>query len=399
MSRRAAIETSDELRAKYLDLVRKYSAVVQRAAVRMPVLVAGVSTPARIASIAVALLDGSGKIVECSARWKLVATPRLGKTLRAALVNGHSPSIQQLRVQGRGGVTLVVRLEAIRGGLAIALASEEAVTWAVDDERTQNRLWHGERLRVLGELAASVAHDLSSTLRSVRYLLSSIETDAVVQKRCGEALSFMARGIDDSSNVIRRLHDFARNGSHAIQTVQLRPVIEDAVKLLELEAHEARDMPQVKVSLGALPAVRASPGELVHVILNLLRNARDACGDRRANIAITCGKTRDVVRLAISDDGTGIPRSAFPRLFEPFFTTKGGKGTGLGLFICASLVERMGGTILAANRPQGGAIFTVELPGVTAPSAGLLPEARESSSPAARTRPRAPRARKRSSAG
>ncbi|HEY2027838.1 MAG TPA: ATP-binding protein [Myxococcales bacterium] len=401
MSRRAGAEENSELRAKYLELVRKYSTVVHRASVRMPVLVAGVSTPARIASIAVALLDGSGKIVECSARWKLIAPRSLGQKLREALAKGRrSPSIQQLRVPGRSGATLVLRLEAIDKGLAIALASEEAVTWAVDDERTQSRLWHGERLRVLGELAASVAHDLSSTLRSVRYLLSSVEADEVVRKRCGAALSSMARGIDDSSNVIRRLHDFARNGSQGLQTVQVKGVIDEAVKLLELEGLEDGTTPHVRVTMGALPSVRASPGELVHVVLNLLRNAREATSDRRGRISVICAQAREVVRIAVSDDGMGIPSTVFPRLFEPFFTTKGGKGTGLGLFICASLVERMGGTIYAANRPNGGALFTVELPAISAgaPSAEPLREARELGSPAAPKSRRVPRARKRSSA-
>jgi len=401
MPRRAAADGDSELRAKYLELVRKYATVVQRAAVRMPVLVAGVSTPARIASIAVALIDERGKIVECSARWNLIAPRGLGDKLRDALAKaGKSPSVQQLRASGRAGATLVIRLEVIQRGRAIALASEEAVTWAVDDERTQSKLWHGERLRVLGELAASVAHDLSSTLRSVRYLLSSVEADEVVRHRCGAALSAMARGIDDSSNVIRRLHDFARNGSQGLQIVQVKTVVDEAVKLLELEALEDGAMPRVKVTVEEVPLVRASPGELVHVVLNLLRNAREATPNRRGPISVSCAGVRDAVRIAVTDRGGGIPSAVFPRLFEPFFTTKGGKGTGLGLFICASLVDRMGGTIYAANRPQRGAIFTIELPALSesAPSAGPLREGRESDLPAARTQARALRARKRSSA-
>jgi signal transduction histidine kinase len=364
VAKQAATGRSDNLRARYLELARKYADLVERNAMRSPVLAAGDSTPARIASVGIALLDAQGRIMQRSARWKLLAPPRLEATLTAAVRKTAriGTFVQQLQVTGRRGLKLGIRLEAI-DGMTLAMTSEAAASWSADDERSQTRLWQGERLRALGQLAAAVAHDLSSTLRSIRYLLSSIEADEVVRERYGEAVTAMARGLDDSSTVVGQLHDFARNsGARSLQLVKLPAVIQEAVMLFQLESSAKIEVPQVTVSVGEMPSLRASPGEMTHVLLNLLRNARDANGGK-GKISIFSGVTGDVVRISVADRGEGIRPSAFPRLFEPFFTTKGDQGTGLGLFICAGLVERMGGSIRASNRAGGGAVFTVELPG------------------------------------
>jgi signal transduction histidine kinase len=361
MAKRAPA-AKESLRARYLDLARKYADLVERNSSRSPVIEAGESAPARIAGVGVALLDAQGRFVRRSARWKLLAPPGLTATVTAAVrkMVRTGPSVQQLRVTGRSGAKLVVRLEAI-DDMMLALASEEAVTWTAANERSQNRLRQSERLRALGQLAASVAHDLSSTLRSVRYLLSAIEADEVVRARCGDALKAMGRGIDDSSMVVGQLHDFARNNeAQTSQLLRMPAVIQEAVTLFQLESSARGEAPRVTVSVGDMPPVRASPSELRHVLLNLLRNARDAGGNGK--ISIVCGLAGDFVRISVADRGGGIRAADFPRLFEPFFTTKGDQGTGLGLFICAGLVERMGGSISASNRVGGGAIFTVELP-------------------------------------
>lgn len=359
---------SADVGGKHLDPVRKGSNSVRRASVRAPATAAAATTAARIATIAVALFDQSGKLVDCSARWKLIAPRGTTKKLRASVTSARdSQLVQQLRVPGRAGATLLVRVEGASSGLFFAAATEEAVTWPVDDDRTHGRLRQRERLRVLGELAAAVAHDLSSTLRSVRYLLSSVQADETVVQRCGETLSAMARGIDDSSNVIRRLHDFARNATQPSQIVSVKSAVDEAVKLLELEAR-GRPLPHIKSNVARAAVVRVSRGDLVHVVLNLLRNARDACARRKgkSEISIVCRKASGMVRIAVRDNGVGIAPVASAHLFEPFFTTKGVKGTGLGLFICASLAERMGGSVRAANGARAGAVFTVELPSVRA---------------------------------
>jgi signal transduction histidine kinase len=114
-----------------------------------------------------------------------------------------------------------------------------------------------------------------------------------------------------------------------------------------------------------LPRVSGDSLLMQQAILNILINAEQALSavDGPRRIEIRTLRRGSNVELQISDNGPGIPADVLPRLFEPFFTTKEvGKGTGLGLAISYGIVQEHGGKLHAANRPQGGAVFTLELP-------------------------------------
>ena len=101
------------------------------------------------------------------------------------------------------------------------------------------------------------------------------------------------------------------------------------------------------------------------LLLNLLFNAADALGEK-GRIEVRASSGGDVVQLVVEDNGPGIDREIIEQVFDPFVTTKApGQGTGLGLAVCHTIVERLGGSIEAANRKQGGAIFHVRLPSAT----------------------------------
>jgi signal transduction histidine kinase len=387
------LQGHEPLRAKYLHLARKYAALVARADQSANAPPEPASASGRLATVATALVE-RGRIVHSSARWAQIVPKGLVRKLAGGpTAKSHGLTVREVRMPGRAGARLVVRMEAV-GRLMLVLAAEEAETWAAEDPGSRARLWRGERLRVLGQLAASVAHDLSSTLRSVRYLLSSIENDDVVRKRCGETLSLMARGIEDSSLVVGRLHHFARNGDQPMQALRMDVVIAEAVKLAQLDARREGKQHRLEVRLGRLPPVFGSPGELTHVFLNLLRNALEAGGD----ISVTGASVAGRVRVVVADRGPGIAVEDLGRIFEPFFTTKGDKGSGLGLFIASTLLQRMGGSIAAANRRGGGALFSVELAAATVSDRPASAHAAPSP-PDARPRERAPRSARRPSAG
>jgi C4-dicarboxylate-specific signal transduction histidine kinase len=385
MGRRAGPDSEPQgqepLRTKYLHLARKYAALVARTDQLSgvpPEVVASAS--GRLAAVAAAWIE-KGRLVHASSRWAQIAPKGLVNKLLLLVpaMTSRNLTIHELRMPGRAGARLVVRLESV-AGFVLVLAAEEAETWSGDGAQSRARLWRGERLRVLGQLAAAVAHDLSSTLRSVRYLLSSIENDEVVRKRCGEVLASMARGIEDSSLVVGRLHHFARTGAQPLQALRVDAVIAEAVKLAQLDARRDGKSPLIAVKLGVLPLVHGAPGELAHVFLNLLRNALEAGGDVSVSGVVLGGR----VRVVVADRGQGIAVENLGRIFEPFFTTKGDKGSGLGLFIASTLLQRMGGSIGAANRRGGGALFSVELAAATvasglpaaAPAAPSVPGAR-----------------------
>jgi signal transduction histidine kinase len=356
----------DLLRVKYLQLARKYAALVARSEQLGSVpaeLVASAS--GRLAMVAAAMIEND-VVFHASARWPHIVPKKIMPKVLAVIpqLRARGMAVHELRLPGRAGARLVIRLE-VTAGLTLAIAAEEAETWASDGPESRARLWRGEGLGVRGQLAAAVAHDLSSTLRSVRYLLASIENDEVVRSRCGEVLESMARGLEDSSQVVGRLHHFARTGAQPLQSLRLETVVAEAVRLAQLDARRDGKRPLIEVRLGVLPPVHGSPGELVHVFLNLLRNGLEAGG----GVSVSGAVVNERVRVVVADHGSGIAPEDLGRIFEPFFTTKGDKGSGLGLFIVSTLLQRMGGTIGVANRRGGGALFSVELPTAPSPTA------------------------------
>jgi signal transduction histidine kinase len=125
-----------------------------------------------------------------------------------------------------------------------------------------------------------------------------------------------------------------------------------------------RDFREVTVRIDAPPSLwlRAEPGPLSQVLVNLLINAAQAMGGK-GQVTVRASEDGALGRIAVEDEGPGIPPDVLPRLFEPFFTTKpAGKGTGLGLAMSRHLLAQFEGTLEAANRPTGGAVFTITLP-------------------------------------
>ncbi|MCG8072945.1 MAG: ATP-binding protein, partial [Candidatus Thiodiazotropha taylori] len=100
------------------------------------------------------------------------------------------------------------------------------------------------------------------------------------------------------------------------------------------------------------------------ILINLLQNAIDVMeGQQNPKLVISCNKVQSRVSVTVRDAGPGIPKVDLKKIFDPFFTTKAvGKGTGLGLYISYGLARDMGGDLQADNHPQGGAIFTLQLP-------------------------------------
>jgi signal transduction histidine kinase len=174
--------------------------------------------------------------------------------------------------------------------------------------------------------------------------------------------------------IIRDLLDYSRAPSFAhapegalrrqpsvSEPGNLAVVIEDAVKLIAPQ----KDLNQVTIERrvhDTAPLVRAPAHELTQVVLNLLLNAADAV-DGEGSILIELARHDDRIVLSVSDSGPGIPEALLDKVFDPFFTTKPpGKGTGLGLAVCFSLVERFGGRIWVENGKPTGARFNVSLP-------------------------------------
>jgi signal transduction histidine kinase len=222
------------------------------------------------------------------------------------------------------------------------------------------RLAQHEKLAALGQLAASIAHEVRNPLAVIRSAAQGIAeglppADDEAQRAC----SFITTEIDRLSSVITSLLTLARPPQLAPRAVPVTDLLDRAVLL----AREELDAKQVRVHRAQpadLPAVRADPDLLCQVLLGFLANAAEAVPPG-GEVTVEARAADGTVELAVGDTGPGVPRELRERIFEPFFTTRT-DGVGLGLAVARQIVELHGGRIEVGERAGGGARFAVRLP-------------------------------------
>lgn len=258
--------------------------------------------------------------------------------------------------------------------LVLALDITERMRIQAELNQAQQALIEREHLRSLGEMASGVVHDLSNTLNAMRLRLELIQRDTEFAERQRGHLDALVSIVNDANTRLRQLREFSRQQPESQQgePVQLDKVVHEAVDIAQAEL-EHRTAQQggtlhLDVRLPTLPLVSGSAADLRYVFINLLLNARDAM-PRGGTISVHGAHVASQVVLTVADEGTGIREEHLHSIFRPFFTTKGQHGTGLGLSMAYGVVSRMGGTITAANRPEGGALFTLAFPALASPSA------------------------------
>lgn len=231
----------------------------------------------------------------------------------------------------------------------------------------ETRLAHAERVNSLGELASGIAHELAQPLtalmsqsRAAERLLEQSGIDNALIKK---AMAANVREARRAGDMLKRMRDYISNRAPKPVVVAINSIIYDTVELLFADL-ERRHIVLHLVLDSDLPPLIADPVELEQVFNNLIRNAADSlqeAGIAEGQITITTKRESDSIRVEIFDNGPGIAPDVQPRLFEPFFTTKK-DGMGLGLALCATLIERVGGHIEVQNKDDGGASFIVRLP-------------------------------------
>jgi PAS domain S-box-containing protein len=246
-----------------------------------------------------------------------------------------------------------------RGEITHFIAIKEDVS---EQKKLREHLTHSEKLAAMGQLLASVAHELNNPL-SVLTGHAAILKSTTDPKIADRALK-MGTAAERCGRIVRNFLALARRRPPERTRVGLNQVVRDALELL---AYPLRvDNVEMRLELaGGLPTLTADAHQLHQVVINLLSNAHYAVREtpRPRFIRVATRGGADRVVLEVADSGAGIRPDVLERLFEPFFTTKPlGEGTGLGLAICKGIVETHGGSLTAESPPGQGAVFRMELP-------------------------------------
>jgi C4-dicarboxylate-specific signal transduction histidine kinase len=240
---------------------------------------------------------------------------------------------------------------------------------------TRAELARAARITTIGELTASIAHEVNQPLAAV-----VANADACVawlsreHPDFGEAQAAAERatqGATRAAEVIARIRSLITKTTPEKSPLEINQVIEDTIALVEGQATRNHVTMQLELS-PQLPQVLGDRIQLQQVVLNLLMNgveAMTAVTERSKTLTIRSGSQGDgQIRVAVQDSGTGLSEEVLGRLFEPFFTTRS-KGMGMGLSISRSIIEAHGGRLWAESNTSGGATFQFSLPGADGPAA------------------------------
>lgn len=271
-------------------------------------------------------------------------------------------------IQTADGRVLKLSFSPYSGGGAVVIAQD--VTAETNVRAAEQRLFHSEKFAAIGRLAAGVSHEVNNPLMGISGLAYLLLEDKALSFDADTRgmLEMILRESKRAAQITKDLLSFVRADEGTREQVNLNELIEEVVRIRGV-AHESRGITTVLDLSPGLPVLHAVRGQLVQVLVNVITNAEDAVEERdRREIRISTSLSGGRCILRVEDSGPGIPDEHRPRLFEPFFTTKApGKGTGLGLPLAFTIVERHGGVLSAENVPGSGARFTIELP--VAPSA------------------------------
>ncbi len=265
----------------------------------------------------------------------------------------------------------------------VALLEDLAIQASVvlENSRQYRQLQARDRLAVLGQMAAGLAHEIKNPLGAIKGAAQLLDGDRGLASGDHEFVSIILEEVDRLDRVVGSVLDYARPAPGKLGEVEVGDVIQRTVRFLDAERSGCELLVQLDPQL---PKVRADAEQIRQVLINLVRNAVQAMGDKgtvRIGASILPsgrgtgrGDPEDGwMVVTVKDDGPGIPAEVRDSLFMPFVTTKQ-KGTGLGLAISERIVEEMGGRIEVSSRAGEGTTFSIVLPvGTSGPDGSLRP--------------------------
>ncbi len=261
-----------------------------------------------------------------------------------------------------------------------------------EKKRLEQELIQNQRLSVMKQMASGLSHDFNNLITVILGYCETllIRPDTTDQQR-SLILPIREAG-HHASRMIRQLIAFSRKQPVAFERINLNSIVRSMEMMIRgiLRQNFVLDLRLAEL----LPNIMADPVQIDQILVNLAINARDAMPEggtftiktewvsshadhpQLIRSTKTVVQANDLVRLSVSDTGTGIPKDLIPRIFEPFFTTKGeGQGHGLGLSVVHGIVNQAGGTIRVFSEPGNGTTFEIDLPACVGPISPDRPEA------------------------
>lgn len=333
----------------------------------------------REATVVVIVMGADGRIKQANRKAEEVLGytqgELAGKTCESLLANGsghfHERLVRMLEERGR-----MEREEfAVRArdgsvkwmlGTFTTLVNPsgemEAAAFCLDvtQERALEEKWERiQKLATVGQLAAGVAHEMKNYLAPMMGYTDLLRESGALSEEGRRGAERIMRGVKGLKQLVQQLSGFSRPGERKLRPVSVTAIIEEVLAFLQKDL--ARRRIAVEPCFEEVPSALADESGLQQVLLNLFLNALQAMGEG-GTLRVRTGSCPDgSIEVAVEDTGPGIPEEVRQRLFTtPFFTTKPPEeGTGLGLFLCRQILERMGGRIDVKSRPGEGATFAL----------------------------------------
>lgn len=242
------------------------------------------------------------------------------------------------------------------------------------DKEFQAQFYQAEKMATVGALAAGVAHEINNPLTAILGFAQGLQRrtahlhgkiDEALQSDFKEYIETIIKESLRCRDIVQTLLTFSRPTTASLSHVDLNQCVMDTLFILKHHFKEQRNLTVTTDLMDTIPKILGDESQLKQVIINLLTNALDATSADDTISITTLADAADRVELVIEDSGSGIPLELQDKLFEPFFTTKPvGKGIGIGLSTCYTIVQNHHGEISVTSTVGKGSIFRVSLPGI-----------------------------------
>jgi len=274
---------------------------------------------------------------------------------------GHTSIVETERIK-KNGEFITVRLSVSR----LPSSTGEYVGRSIiikdhtEYKRLQAQIDQSEKLAVIGQMAAGVAHEIGNPLTSISALVQ------ILQRRSQDAfmseqLVNIKENIDRITRIVRELVDFSRPPSYETNMQDITDIVKTAIGIVKYDKRVRKVKFETELK-DFLPSVNIAADQILQVLVNVLINALDAI-DGNGIVIVKSRYDQIKIYIDITDDGCGMDGLTMEKIFDPFFTTKEvGKGTGLGLSVSYGIINRFGGEIKVSSKLNEGSTFTIALP-------------------------------------